>query len=40
MLDSVAQSLLEGAGNTTSLSAGSGDLEGYVEELPLDEEAP
>jgi len=37
LLASVAQSLLEGAGDTTSLSAGSGDLQGYEEELSLDE---
>lgn len=37
LIDSVAQSLLEAAADTTSLSAGSGDLQGYDEDLSLDE---
>ncbi|TFG85469.1 MAG: tetratricopeptide repeat protein [Spirochaetales bacterium] len=37
LLDAVAQSLLETAGSTTSLSAGSGDLQGYDEVLSLDD---
>ncbi|MBN1520015.1 MAG: tetratricopeptide repeat protein [Spirochaetales bacterium] len=37
LLDAVAQSLLEAAEDTTSLSAGSGDLEGYEDDLSLDD---
>ncbi len=37
MLDEVARSLLEAAGSTTNLSAGSGDVQGYDSDLSLDE---
>lgn len=37
MLEAVTQSLLEGATDTTSLSAGSGSMQTYEDDLPLDE---
>ncbi len=37
MLDEVARSLLEAAGDTTNLSAGSGDVQGYDSDLSLDD---
>lgn len=37
LLDAVAQSLLQAAEETTSLSAGSGDVQGYDSDLSLDD---